>query len=240
MTKSELLLPAGNEESLMAAIANGADAVYFAGSAFGARAGAENFDREQMAKALDLCRLYRVKAYITMNTLVSDGEMNDALEDAKFLYDQGADALIVQDFGFAMAVRALLPDLPLHGSTQMTVHHVAGARFCYEAGFKRVILAREMTLAEIAAIRTAVPALELEVFVHGALCISYSGQCLMSSLIGGRSGNRGKCAQPCRMAYDLYEKNEGQLTEKPLHLLSPRDLNTLEFMPEIMISASLL
>ncbi len=234
MKKSELLLPAGNEESLKAAIANGADAVYFAGSAFGARAGAENFDREQMAKALDLCRLYRVKAYITINTLLGDGEISDALDEAKFLYDQGADALIVQDFGFAMLVKKLLPDFPLHGSTQMTVHNAATARFCYEEGFRRVILAREVTVEEIASIQKTAPGLELEVFVHGALCISYSGQCLMSSLIGGRSGNRGKCAQPCRMAYDLHEEKEGQLTEKPLHLLSPRDLNTLDILPEIL------
>lgn len=234
MKTNELLLPAGNGESLKAAIANGADAVYFAGSAFGARAGAENFDREHMERALALCRLHDVKAYITMNTLLRDGELPAALDDAKFLYDQGADALIVQDFGFAMLVKALLPAFPLHGSTQMTVHNAAGARFCYEQGFRRVILAREMTLAEIAAVRAAVPDLELEVFIHGALCISYSGQCLMSSLIGGRSGNRGKCAQPCRMAYDLWEEDAGKLTEKPLYLLSPRDLNSLDLLPQLL------
>ncbi len=234
MNKSELLLPAGNEESLRAAIANGADAVYFAGAAFGARAGADNFSREALPRALELCRLHRVKAYITMNTLLGDGELPAALEMAKFLYDQGADALILQDFGFAAAVRSLLPSFPLHGSTQMTVHNAATARFCQAEGFRRVILARELTLTEIAAVAAAVPDLELEVFVHGALCICYSGQCLLSSLIGGRSGNRGKCAQPCRMLYELHEAGKGALTEKPLHLLSPKDLCSLDFLDELL------
>ena len=199
--QTELLLPAGKFESLKAAVANGADAVYLAGSRYGARAGAGNFSDDEMKQAVKLCHSRGIRLYVTMNTLVGDNEFSQALDYVKFLYDLGVDALIVQDLGLAGAVKALLPAFTLHGSTQMTIHNVDTARWAYEFGFRRVILAREMTLREIKAIREAVPKLELEVFCHGAICISYSGQCLMSSLIGGRSGNRGQCAQPCRLPF---------------------------------------
>lgn len=234
MTKTELLLPAGHYDALKAAIAAGADAVYLAGNAYGARAGAGNFDREEMTQALRLAHHHGVRAYAAVNTLIGDDELQDALEYVKFLYDLGIDGVILQDLGLAGAIKVLLPSLPLHGSTQMTVHNVYTARFAAEFGFERVILARETTLTEIAAIRKAVPDLELEVFCHGALCICYSGQCLMSSIIGGRSGNRGRCAQPCRLVYDLLDGFGKPLTEKPAHLLSPKDLQSLDVLPELL------
>lgn len=228
MKKTELLLPAGKYESLRAAVANGADAVYLSGTMYGARAGAGNFDEEEIKRAVKLCHSKGVKVYVTMNTLMKDRELSAALDYAKFLYDLGVDALIVQDLGLAGAIKKLLPAFALNGSTQMTIHNVATAKWAYQFGFRRVILAREMTLTEIKAIHEAVPLLELEVFCHGALCICYSGQCLMSSLIGGRSGNRGQCAQPCRLQYQLWDPFRGSLSEEASHLLSPRDLNTLD------------
>lgn len=233
MEKPELLLPAGKMEALNAAVANGADAVYLSGIAYGARAGAGNFDQEEMKKALKLCHSRGIKVYVTMNTLVKDEEISQALDYVKFLYDLGVDALIVQDIGLAGAIKKLLPAFALNASTQLTIHNVRTAQWAYEFGFKRVILAREMTLKEISAIHQAVPELELEVFGHGAICISYSGQCLMSSLIGGRSGNRGYCAQPCRMTYQLWDDYYGSLSGEPSHLLSPRDLNTLNELKEL-------
>ena len=232
--KTELLLPAGKPESLKAAVANGADAVYLAGSMYGARANAGNFDDNELRSAVKLCKKYGVRVYVTMNTLIADTEMADALDYVKFLYDLGIDGLIVQDIGLAGAVKKLLPALHLHGSTQMTIHNVRGAKWAYEFGLKRVILNREITLDEIRLIHKEVPELELEVFCHGALCICYSGQCLMSSLIGGRSGNRGQCAQPCRLPYDMVDGFGNPKTKKPTHLLSPRDLNTLEELQELM------
>lgn len=232
--KTELLLPAGKPESLKAAVANGADAVYLAGNMYGARANAGNFDESELRSAVKLCRKNGVRVYVTMNTLVADTEMADALDYVKFLYDLGIDGLIVQDIGLAGAIKKLLPALALHGSTQMTIHNVRGARWAYEFGLKRVILNREITLEEIRRIRQEVPELELEVFCHGALCICYSGQCLMSSLIGGRSGNRGQCAQPCRLPYEMIDGFGNEKTKKPSHLLSPRDLNTLEELQELI------
>ncbi|MDO4541720.1 MAG: DUF3656 domain-containing protein [Bacillota bacterium] len=233
MNKPELLLPAGKFEALKAAVANGADAVYLSGVSYGARAGAGNFNDEEMKKALMLCHSCGVKVYVTMNTLLKDDEVAAALDYVKFLYDLGTDALIVQDMALAGAVKKLLPAFALHGSTQMTIHNVHTAQWAYEFGLKRVILAREMTLEEIRKIHEAVPKLELEVFAHGAICICYSGQCLMSSLIGGRSGNRGYCAQPCRLAYQLWDDYYGCLSGEPSHLLSPKDLNTLNDLKEL-------
>lgn len=232
--KSELLLPAGKPESLKAAVANGADAVYLAGNLYGARANAGNFDESEMRSAVKLCKKHDVRIYVTMNTLVSDNEMSEALDYAKFLYDIGIDGLIIQDIGLAGALKRLLPALRLHGSTQMTIHNVRGAKWAKEYGFQRVILSRELTLEEIRKIHFEVPDLELEVFCHGALCICYSGQCLMSSLIGGRSGNRGQCAQPCRLPYEMIDAFQNIRTKKPTHLLSPRDLNTLNELEELM------
>ena len=233
MSQIELLLPAGKPESLKAAVANGADAVYLAGGRYGARAGAGNFNESELRAAVKLCRKEGVSVFVTMNTLIADAEMADALDYVKFLYDLGVDALIVQDIGLAGAIKKLLPALCLHSSTQMTVHNVRGAQWAYDYGFRRVILSRELTLKEIGQIHEAVPKLELEVFCHGALCLCYSGQCLMSSLIGGRSGNRGQCAQPCRLAYELVDAYGNVKNKKPLHLLSPRDLNTLEDLGEL-------
>lgn len=232
--KTELLLPAGKPESLRAAVANGADAVYLAGNLYGARANAGNFDESELRSAVKLCRKNGVRIYVTMNTLIADSEMADALDYVKFLYDLGIDGLIVQDIGLAGAIKKLLPAFRLHGSTQMTIHNVRSARWAYEFGLKRVILNREITLDEIRLIHKEVPDLELEVFCHGALCICYSGQCLMSSLIGGRSGNRGQCAQPCRLPYEMVDGFGNVKTKKPTHLLSPRDLNTLEELRELI------
>lgn len=234
MRNIELLLPAGKPESLKAAAANGADAVYLAGNRYGARAGAGNFNESEMRAAVKLCKKEGIRIYVTMNTLIADEEMADALDYVKFLYDLGIDGLIVQDIGLAGVIKKILPDFRLHGSTQLTIHNVRGAQWAYDYGFKRVILSRELTLAEIRLIHGEVPDLELEVFCHGALCISYSGQCLMSSLIGGRSGNRGQCAQPCRLAYELVDAYGKVKNTKPLHLLSPRDLNTLEELGDLL------
>lgn len=230
----EILAPAGDFQSFIAAVENGADAVYMGGKMYSARAFAGNFDYEEMKKAVLYAHLRNVKIYVTVNILVDNSELKDALSYIKTLYDLGVDGLILQDLGLSYMVSRLLPDFPLHGSTQMTIHNREGAEFLAEMGFKRVVLAREVSLADIALINQN-PLLELEIFGHGALCISYSGQCLMSSLIGGRSGNRGRCAQPCRMTYTLVDEKGHSIGDEEIgeHLLSPRDLNTLELLPEI-------
>jgi putative protease len=219
MHKPELLAPAGSKEALISAIENGADAVYFGGKIFSARQYASNFSREELEWAIDYTHKWGVKAYVTMNTLIKDSELEDACEYLQFLCNIGADALIVQDFGILRLLREQLPELPLHASTQMTIHNIEGVKFLQEMGIKRVVLARELSLDEIKRIKSETT-LELETFIHGALCFSYSGQCLLSSMIGGRSGNRGYCAQPCRKKYRIKEA-EG-------YLLSPKDLNMSE------------
>lgn len=224
----ELLAPAGNFESLKAAVANGADAVYLGGEHFNARQGAGNFSDDLLKAALEYAGERGVRIYITLNTLVKDHEMDEALQFAGFVYEMGADAVIVQDIGLAGLLRRHLPGLRLHASTQMTVTNLPGIRQCEEMGISRVVLARELTLDEIEALNGA-SGTELEVFVHGALCISYSGQCLMSSFIGGRSGNRGRCAQPCRLPWRIRQK-DGSWSEES-YLLSPRDLMGLTELP---------
>ena len=221
--KCELLAPAGGPTQFIAAVENGADAIYLGGKAFGARAGAENFDRNEMEKAIDFGHLRGVKSYVTMNTLLSDDMLPSALEYAKFLYQIGADGLIVQDLGLGYLVRNTLPDFPLHLSTQGSVYDRRGVEAASLLGYSRVVLARELNLEEIrqAAAQSKV---EIEVFVHGALCICYSGQCQMSRFIGGRSGNRGQCAQPCRLPYAYYNQNGKQIEEKRKYPLSPKDL----------------
>jgi len=233
MKKVELLAPAGSIEALKAAISSGADAVYLGGSQFGARAFAKNFDEEEIVSAIALAHFYQVKIYVTLNTLVYDHEFQQVMDYVDFLYHNDVDALIIQDLGLMRAIRTYYPDLELHASTQMTVHNAPGALLLKEVGIKRVVLARENTLAEIKLINEQV-GIETEVFVHGALCVSYSGQCLMSSLIGGRSGNRGKCAQPCRKLYDLALNDEVIETNK--YLISPKDLNTIKHLDEIIES----
>ena len=219
MNKIELLAPAGSMESLIAAINNGADAIYLGGSKFSARAYASNFDNETMMKAVDYAHSYNVKVYVTMNTLLKQNELKEALKYVGYLYEIGVDALIIQDTGLINLCKDVYPEFELHASTQMTVHNGEGALYFTEKGLQRIVLSRELTLDEIKYISKDL-GIETEIFVHGALCVCYSGQCLMSSMIGGRSGNRGRCAQPCRMQYTLKGETTGQ---RKGYILSPKD-----------------
>ena len=196
----ELLSPSGDWEAFIAAVENGADAVYLGGKLFNARQFASNFDIERLTEAINYAHVRGVSLYLTMNTLMNDEEIIEGVQFLKEAYLAGIDGLIVQDLGFVRLVKSLFPDLPMHASTQMTIYNLDGVRLLEHIGFDRVVLARELSLGEIKDIAQNTSA-EIEVFVHGALCISYSGQCLMSSIIGGRSGNRGKCAQPCRLPF---------------------------------------
>ena len=196
----ELLAPAGDFECLLAAVSGGADAVYVGGKAFGARAYAKNFELDELRRAVIYCHLHSVKLYVTVNTLVFDREMRELSDYAAALWEIGVDALIVSDLGAIREIRRRLPDLELHASTQMSVHSSDGAKIAAELGCSRVVLARELSYENIVAATEASP-IETEVFLHGALCVCHSGQCLFSSLVGGRSGNRGECAQPCRLPY---------------------------------------
>ena len=201
----ELLAPAGSIENLKASINAGADAVYLSGKKFGARQFAPNFDLKEMEEAINYAHIRGVKAYVTVNTLIKETELSQICDHLLQVYSMGADAIIVQDLGVARLARKLIPDMDLHCSTQMTIHNPQGVSWAADNGFKRVILAREMSLKdiELTARQNANKNIELEVFAHGAICYSYSGQCLLSSFIGGRSGNRGMCAQPCRQNYQL-------------------------------------
>lgn len=235
MTKNiELLAPVGSIESLYAAIKNGANAVYLGGKLFNARAYASNFDSNELQEAVFYAHLRGVRVYITVNILVDDSEMEDVIDYIKFLYDIDVDAIIIQDIGLSNIVRNIFPKLDLHGSTQMTINNLPGVDFLEELGFTRVVLARETPIDEIKYISNNAT-VELEGFIHGALCMSYSGQCLMSSMIGGRSGNRGTCAQPCRMAYSIIDR-EGNLLKgwDKRYVLSPMDLNSLENIEKIV------
>lgn len=209
MKEIELLAPAGSYEAFVAAVQNGCDAVYLGGRVFGARSYAANFDKKTMEKAIDYAHIRGVKVYVTINTLVKDNERMDLLEYVLELYIMGVDAVIVQDLGVVKILQDSFKDLEIHGSTQMTLHNSEGIRLLYDRGIKRVVLARELNLDEIAVIAKNTEA-DLEVFIHGALCYSYSGQCLMSSFIGGRSGNRGRCAQPCRKQYEIIKLDKNQ------------------------------
>lgn len=230
----ELLAPAGSMEALKAAVESGADAVYLSGKMFGARAYANNFDENGLKEAIEFAHLRNVKIHVTVNTLVDNAEVAELAEYLRYLYEAGADAVLVQDLGVARIARAIVPDLPLHASTQMTVNNLAGVLALQELGFTRVVLAREVTLKDIRHICRNCN-VEIEVFAHGALCVCYSGQCLMSSMIGGRSGNRGRCAQPCRLPYTLVDKNgQNILTDAGQYLLSPRDMNTIELIPDLI------
>ena len=234
MKKVELLAPAGNLAALKAAVENGADAVYIGGDQFSARQKAENFTREQMAAGIAYAHQRGCAVHVAMNTLVRNEEIGDLITYGYVLAELGADAVIVQDLGAAHILRQTLPQLPLHASTQMAIHNTAGVKFLEEQGFARVVLARETSLDAIKKIK-AQTNLDLEVFVHGALCVAYSGQCLLSSMIGGRSGNRGLCAQPCRMQYELVDANGTSYSDaEGAYLLSTRDLNMLDHLPEII------
>ena len=209
----ELLAPAGSPESVIAAVQSGADAVYMGLGNFNARRGASNFTEEEFAKAVRYCRIRGCKVYVTLNTLVGDRELADAAGLARLASDYGADGIIIQDMGLIKVIREAVPDIPLHASTQMSVHNLAGVQACAEMGLTRAVLARELSYEQIKFISQHAP-IETEVFVHGALCFAYSGQCYMSALIGRRSGNRGMCAQPCRMQYSMG----GRMDDHPLSL----------------------
>lgn len=234
----ELLSPAGGPESFRAAIENGADAVYMGLNKHNAREMANNFTEEEYISAILYAHVRDVKVYLTLNTLIYDDEMKDVLELITKLYSHGLDAVIVQDIGLAHMLRKIVPNLHIHASTQMSVHNLKQVKFLEEIGFSRVVLARELSLEEIEYIckNTSV---EIEVFVHGALCVSYSGQCLMSSMIGLRSGNRGKCAQPCRMKYSLYETSKDsrykqeKCIEESAYILSKKDIFGIEHIQKL-------
>ena len=218
----ELLAPAGDMECLVAAISAGADAVYLGGLRFGARAYAKNFDTDALREAVRLCHLRGVRIYVTLNTLIYDKEIEEALSYAEQLHEMGVDALIVADLGIASLIRERVPELELHASTQMGIHNKEGADIAYSLGVTRAVLARECSGEDIAKI-TAECRPEIEVFLHGALCVCHSGQCLFSSMVGGRSGNRGECAQPCRLPY-----GKGKYT------LSLRDLSLSNHIKELV------
>ncbi|MBE7030222.1 MAG: U32 family peptidase [Ruminococcaceae bacterium] len=228
----EILSPAGGYEAFCAAVDNGADAIYLGGRQFSARAGALNFSEQEMEDAFGYAHLRGVKVYVAVNTLLSDSELKDAYHFIDFCYRAGADALIVQDTGLARMVRQCFPDLPLHASTQMTICTPEGVKRAQKLGFSRVVLARELTKTQIAHIAGQTDA-ELEVFVHGALCMSYSGQCLMSSIIGGCSGNRGGCKQPCRLPYTLTDLSGAPISDGAKYLLSPRDLCLIDHLDDL-------
>ena len=232
MKRIELLAPAGNMEMLKAAVMAGCDAVYLGGSRYGARAFSKNFSNDEIIEAVNYCHLYGVKVYVTVNTLIYENEVNDFLEYIDFLHRNNVDAVIMQDFGMFDLVRKTYPNLEIHASTQMHIHNLDGTQLMEKLGMKRVVLARETSIDEIKYIKHN-SNIELEVFIHGALCISYSGQCLMSSLIGGRSGNRGACAGSCRLKYDVIDTNGNKLN-KGDYPLSTKDLNSLEYVGELI------
>ena len=242
----ELLSPVGDFDCLKAAVQNGADSVYFGGSLFNARYNAHNFDADELKQAIQYAKLRNVKVDFTLNTLIKNNEFADAVELANYVYSLGADAIIVQDLGLARYLIKNFPDLPIHASTQMTIHNLHGVKELEELGFKRAVLSRELSLDEIQYICKNTN-IEIETFIHGALCISYSGQCLFSSSIGARSGNRGKCAQPCRLPYKLFSTNNQKQklnqnksdTDNDIcldsgYLLSPRDLCGLNYIPQLI------
>lgn len=231
--QSELLAPAGSYDSLRAAINAGADAMYIGGSNFGARAFAENLDETMMLKAIDLVHLHNKKLYLTVNTLLKNNELEEQLYNyVKPLYEEGLDAVIVQDLGVFKFFRDNFPNLDVHASTQMTVTGIDSARLMKEQGATRIVTARELSLKELKHIHDNVD-IEIESFIHGALCYCYSGQCLLSSILGGRSGNRGRCAQPCRLPYD-YNYNNISNGKNEKYILSPKDMCTLKIIPEIL------
>lgn len=230
MKKIELLSPVGNMDCMRAAVQNGADAVYF-GSGFSARAFASNFDGDNLKCAIEYAKLRGVQTHLTLNTLIKNDEFENAFSVAKMAYNYGIDAIIVQDLGLANLLINSFPNIAIHASTQLTAHNLDGVLSLQDMGFRRVVLSRELTLEEIEYI-TKNSNVEIETFIHGALCISYSGQCLFSSMVGGRSGNRGKCAQPCRLPFSLIDEKSSKLDSG--YLLSTRDLCGLDFIPNLI------
>ncbi len=248
----ELLAPAGDWECAKAAVENGADAIYFGLEKFNARMRAHNFTVADLPQLMEFLHRRGVKGYVTFNTLVFENELADATEYLRAIIAAGVDAAIVQDVGICRLIRSLSPDFPIHGSTQMTVTSAAGVEFARDLGCNLVVLARECSIKEIETIRQETKAegrepdiapstldprpspFPLEVFVHGALCVAYSGQCLTSESLGGRSANRGECAQACRMPYDLVSDGKQVPLGDKRYLLSPQDLSGLEVLPELV------
>lgn len=230
----ELLSPVGDFECLKAAVQNGADSVYFGADSLSARASATNFSLENLPDAINYAKLRNVKTHLTLNTLIKNNEMNEAINIAKIAYEAGIDAIIVQDLGLAKYLIDNFPDLPIHASTQMTIYNLEGALLAEKLGFSRAVLSRELSISEIEHICKNCN-IEIETFIHGALCISYSGQCLLSSAIGGRSGNRGKCAGPCRLPYSLIKSDSISKEEIDSgYLLSTKDVCGLELIPALI------
>ncbi len=230
----ELLSPAGSYEAFEAALGSGADAVYVGGPAFGARAYAHNFTQEELLQAINTAHIHGKKLYLTVNTLLKNRELQEQLYDTlRPVYEEGLDAVIVQDFGVFQFIRENFPGLHLHASTQMTVTGPKGMKFLEQQGATRVVAARELSLEELSAMHQASP-IEIEAFIHGALCYSFSGQCLMSSMLGGRSGNRGRCAQPCRLSYQVRQQNSSYSSKQDFCPLSLKDMCTLDILPEII------
>lgn len=232
MKKVELLAPAGNMDSLKAAVMAGCDAVYLGGVLFGARAFAGNFTNEEIVYAINYAHLYGVKVYVTINTIIYDSEVERFLDYVRFLHKNNVDAVIIQDIGMFDLLRKKFPNLELHASTQMNIHNYDGALLAKKLGFKRVVMARETPIDVIKKIKEEID-IEIEVFIHGALCVSYSGECLLSALVGKRSGNRGTCAQICRKKYDFYDDDKNKLNTNN-YLLSTKDLCTLKYIDKLI------
>ena len=229
----EVLAPAGSYESMTAAVSAGADAVYIGGTRFGARAFADNLDQETLCRAIDYVHLHGRRLYLTVNTLFKEQELEELYDYLKPFYEAGLDSVIVQDLGALAFIREHFPDLPIHASTQMTITGPHGAKILKDMGASRIVTARELSLEEIRKIHEQVD-IEIESFVHGALCYCYSGQCLMSSLIGGRSGNRGRCAQTCRLPFEVKRGGRTLNSKNERYVLSLKDLCTLDLLPEIL------
>ncbi|HBA70404.1 MAG TPA: hypothetical protein DCZ40_13770, partial [Lachnospiraceae bacterium] len=227
MRKVELLAPAGNYECFLGAVHAGADAVYLGGTKFGARAYADNFTEDEVCNAIRYAHIYGRKVYLTLNTLIKERELEEVYEYLLPYYEAGLDGVIIQDLGVFQAVGEWFPLLPRHVSTQMTVTGSLGAAYLKELGAARIVPARELSLAEIKEIKKNVN-IEIETFIHGAVCYCYSGQCLFSSMIGGRSGNRGKCAQPCRLPYEIEKSG------RKIHPLSLKDMCTVELLNQLI------
>ena len=227
ISRPEILAPAGNYKALEAAVKAGADAVYLAGQMFGARAYAGNFSDEELIRAIDYCHLFGIKVYLAVNTLIKEKELSSLCGFILPFYKEGLDAVIVQDMGAADILKKNFCGLAMHASTQMSVSSHCGADFLKSFGFERIVPARELSLEEIKSIKEKTN-IEIETFVHGAMCFAYSGKCLMSSFLGGRSGNRGRCAQPCRKLYEICGRRQ------PSYLMSLKDMCTLEILPQII------
>lgn len=230
-SKYEILAPAGDMNALRAAVSAGANAVYLGYDEFSARAKAKNFNKKELEEAVKFAHLRNVKIYVTFNILIADFEIKRAMESIKMLHDIGVDALILQDIGIADRIRKDFPDFELHASTQMAVNNFYGAAFLKEMGFSRVVLARETPFFEVKKIKEL--DIDIETFIHGALCVCYSGECLMSSMIGGKSGNRGECAQACRRSYEILDFHKNKIARR-LYYISPKDLNTLDDVAKVI------